>query len=327
LDSRTDTAAAPPEAPSALPRPAVPRQRFTDLNALSSSVHIGSFSGQLLHWSLIRPEPWRNYLHSHSFFEVCYAFSGRGVFRILGAAHEIRSGEVFVAWPGEPHEIISADDDPLGIYFWSYTLVPHQRQQADRAGADALLHAFLTSRSRVHGPASAMQRTLELLTEEIVQREPGYVAVIDGLIVKLILDTARAVVDVAALPDQHDLPARDATEVLTQTIRRYLRDNYSRPISLRDVAAQVHLSTRHCNRLFRAATGESIMHCLIAQRMEIAAQHLLERRLSIKEVAVLSGYPDVRNFMTQFRQRTGMTPGRFRQRGGTVFLPLPDSHG
>jgi AraC family L-rhamnose operon transcriptional activator RhaR len=314
----------PPDALAAPTRSVVPRQRFSDLNLLSPSLCIGSFSGQLLHWSMIRPEPWRNYLHSHSFFEICYAFSGRGAFRILGADHDIRAGEVFVAWPGEPHEIISADDDPLGIYFWSYTLVPQQRQRSDQAGTDALLHAFLTSRSRVHGPAAAMQRTLDLLTEEVVQREPGYVAVIDGLIVKLILDTARAVVDAATLPDQHDLAARDATEVLTQTIRRYIRDNYSRPISLRDVAAQVHLSTRHCNRLFRAATGVSIIHCLIAQRMEIAAQHLLERHLSIKEVALLSGYPDVHNFMTQFRQRTGLTPGHFRQTGGTVFLPAPE---
>lgn len=328
MDSRTDTAPVPPLPQEALATPArsvVPRHRFTDLNVLSSSLHVGSFAGQLLHWSMIRPEPWRNYLHSHSFFEICYAFSGCGTFRILGADHEIQAGEVFVARPGEPHEIISLNDNPLGIYFWSYTLVPHQDQRPDQAGTDALLRAFLTARSRAHGQAPAMQRTLELLTEEIVQRQPGYVAVIDGLIVKLILDTARAVVDAAGLPDQHDLPARDATEVLTQTIRRYIRDNYSRPISLRDVAAQVHLSTRHCNRLFRAATGVSIMHALIAQRMDIAAQHLLARHLSIKEVARLSGYPDVHHFMTQFRQRTGMTPGHFRQRGGTVFLSQPEA--
>lgn len=301
-------------------RSPIPRQRFLDLNVLSPAFHIGSYSGQLLHWGYIPAEPWRNYLHSHSFFEVCYAYQGRGAFRILGADHAVGAGDVFVARPGEPHEIIATNDDALGIYFWSYTLLPQQDQRPVGGAADALLHAFLTSPCRVCGPAGGMPQTLDLLTEEIVQRQPGYGEIVDGLIVKLILDTARAVVDVAALPWPHDPPARSTDEALVQTIRWYLRDNYHRTISLRDVAAQVHLSERHSNRLFRAATGTPIMRCLTTIRLEIAAQLLLGQQLSLKEVARLSGYPDVHHFMTLFRRHNGLTPSAFRRAGGTTHL-------
>ncbi len=312
----------PEEAPDVLVRSAVPRHRFKDLNLLSSrSFHIGSFSGQLLRWGFLPAAPWRNYLHRHSFFEVCYGFQGRGIFRIWGADYAVQAGEVFVARPGEPHEIIAADADPLGIYHWAYTLVPQRDQRTDTWGTDALLHAFLASDGRVSGQTRGIERILELLTEEIAQREPGYGDIVDGLIVKLVLDTARAVVDVSTLPGPTDPPARSGDATLGQAMIRFLHDNYSQPIAVRDVAAQVHLSERHSNRLFQATTGKSIMRFLAALRLDIAAQRLLEHQRSIKEIAFLSGYPDVRHFTTRFRQRTGLTPAKFRQTRGTVFFP------
>lgn len=303
---------------------AVPRQHFLELNLLAPALHLGSYTGQLLHWGFIRAAPWRNYLHTHSFFEVCYAYQGHGLFRVFGKDNPVGAGDVFVARPGEPHEIIADDRDPLGIYFWSYTLIPQPEQRPEGRGLDALIHAFTSSPVCVSDQTRGMQRILELLTEEIVGREPGYPEVVAALVVKLLLDTARAVVDVGALTGPLEPPARGTDEALVQTVVRYLRDNHSRPIRLRDVAAQVHLSERHCNRLFRAATGVSIMRYLATLRLDIAAQRLLERRLSIKEVAHMSGYPDVHHFMTRFRQRMGLTPSNFRQARGTTFLPSPD---
>lgn len=347
MDGGANLAAATVELGRAPARAGVPRQRVLDLNQLTPALHLGSFTGRMRGWGFIRPEPWRNYLHSHSYFEVCYAFRGRGIFRVSGKDYVVEAGDVFVARPGEPHEIVADAEDPLGIYFWSYILAPAEDQQPGSPGTDALLRAFLTSDMKVSRNTRGMQRILELLTEEIAYREPGYADVVDGLVVKLVLDTARAVVDVAALSGPPDPPARSTDEALVQTMIHYLRDNYRRPICLRDVAAQVHLSERHCSRLFHAATGVSIMRFLAALRMDIAAQLLLDRQLSIKEVAMMSGYPDVHHFMTRFRQHMGITPTGFRQHAGltptgfrrpsgTVFLrppgpmatsPSPDARG
>jgi AraC-like DNA-binding protein/quercetin dioxygenase-like cupin family protein len=302
---------------------AVPRQHFLDLNLFSPVLQLGSYTGQILHWGFIPGNPWRNYLHTHSFFEVCFCFQGQGIFRIIGRDHVVGTGDVFVARPGEPHEIVADDEDPLGIYFWSYTLVPQKDRHPESRGTDALLRAFVTSEIKVRENRPSMQRVLELLTEEIAYREPGYTEVVKALVTKLVLDTSRAVVDVASLPSPLDPPARSTDEALVQTIVHYLRDNHRRPLCLRDVAAQVHLSERHCNRLFHAATGMSIMRFLTTLRMDVAAQLLLEREHSIKEVAQQCGYPDVHHFMTRFRQRTGLTPSSYRRTRGTVFLPSP----
>jgi AraC family L-rhamnose operon transcriptional activator RhaR len=116
--------------------------------------------------------------------------------------------------------------------------------------------------------------------------------------------------------DRHRQPAA----LLAGHIEQYLRDNYSRPIRMRDVAAQVHLSERHTNRLFQRVTGTSIKARLTALRLEAASQLLLSGRRPVKEVAEMSGFPDVQHFTTLFRRHTGLTPAAFRERGGTTFV-------
>lgn len=298
----------------------IPRHRFTELNQLSLSLQLGSFSSEVLSWGFFEPHWWRNYLHVHSFLEICYVFHGRGVFRILGQDWQMQTGDVFVAWPKEPHEIISSTEDPLGIYFWSYTLVPSQESTNETRSIDTLLHAFLTSRQAISAKTSAMQRTLELLTEEVAQKEAGYMQAIEGLVAKLMLDTARAVVDTPTLMISNDLLVRNPDEAIVQVMLRYLRDNYNRPLSICDLAAQVHLSERHASRLFHNVTGTSIKEYLTSLRIDMATQLLLDQRTPIKEVALATGYPDVRYFTTLFHQRVGLTPATFRQKGGTRFL-------
>lgn len=302
----------------------VPRHNFMELNRLSLSLHLGSFGSEVINWGFFEPHWWRNYLHVHSCFEVCYAFQGQGLFRISGHDYQVQAGEVFVARPGETHEIISSEQSPLGIYFWSHTLTLRHSEPVEKTGIDAFLSAYLASPNYIGTPTSTMERTLELLTEEAFNKEPGYVQAIEGLVVKLLLDTARAVVDMPAASEVVDAPAKSPEEAVVQTIVHYLRDNYSSPLCIRDVAAQVHLSERHTSRLFRNIMGTSIMDYLTTLRLETAEQLLLDQQVAIKEVALATGYPDVRYFTTLFRQHTGLTPASFRQKRGTRFIVQAD---
>lgn len=301
-------------------QPAVPRQRFTDLNHVVLSLSLGSFHSEILGWGFLGQRWWRNYLHTHSFFEICYAFAGQGLFRINEQDYQVRQGQVFVARPGEVHEIISSQDQPLGIYFWSHTLTQRRDSPPAPTALDELLQAFLTAPCCVSERVPAMQRTLELLTEEVMRKEPGYLQALEGLAVKLLLDTARAVVELPSQPARAETSSRSPAEALVQVIIRYLRDNYHRPLTIRDLAAQVHLSERHTSRLFHSIMGVSILEYLTTLRLEIAAQLLLERQMPIKEIAQATGYPDVRYFTTLFHQHTGLTPAAFRLRGGTSFV-------
>jgi AraC family L-rhamnose operon transcriptional activator RhaR len=313
------------------------QERFNDLNKLPISVRLGSYRADFIYWGVLGSKWWRNYAHTHSFYEICYANGGRGTFRILDRHYQIRKGDLFVAKPGEMHEIVSRRGEPLRIYFWAYTLVPaqpmsgsstspaghpHTAQAANDAdrSIDALIHAFSVSRCWVASYAPTMDRTLQLLCEEMAQQSPGYTRAIAALVTKLLLDTARAVTGGAVPGEAIDVPPHDQAEAVVRTAARYLRDNLSRPISVCDVAAQVDLSERHLSRLFQRVMKMSILQYLTNIRIQTASQLLLDRDLSIKQVARAVGYPDPHYFSTLFGRTMGLTPGEFRRTGGTRFL-------
>ena len=301
--------------------PSLPRQRFVELRHLPLRCELDGFVAKMQGWGFIEPEWWRNYRHVHSFYEVCYAFQGQGVFRLDQDELMVQAGDLFVARPGKPHEIISSEQEPLGIYFWSYTLIP-PATRGNSPLAD-LLRRYVAGRRAVDA-APAMESTLTLMTDEIAHRAPGYALVLQGLLAKLLLDTARAVTDLPPPSRAHAAAPADHAALVVDDIQRYIQDNYSRPLALRDVAAQVHLSERHTRRLFQQVTGQSITGYLTDLRMRVAAQSLLDPQLSVTEVATRCGYQDVRYFITLFRRRTGQTPVAFRRLGGTRFLEQPE---
>ena len=188
-----------------------------------------------------------------------------------------------------------------------------------------MLHAFSLGGAAVASGMSVVEKTVELLTDEVARGSPGYIQVIEGLALKLILETARAVSHVQPPTGTNGSPGRgvspeNSKNIAVTTMLRYIRDNYNRPLSLKEVAAQVHLSERHTSRLFKRAVGTSVKQHVLDLRLDVAKQLLLNEKTSVAEVAYATGYGDVRHFSTLFRQRTGATPTDYRGRGGTRFL-------
>ncbi len=291
------------------------REQFTRLHAVPVRMRLGSYEATILGWGFMAPKPWRNQLHAHTFFEICYAFQGRGTFIMAGQELAVLAGEVFIAKPGEVHQIISDRQQPLGIYFWSYTLVPASVDPAAEA-VDALLRDFIVSTTCISRRVPGMERTLLLLTEEAVRREPGHAAVTQGLTGKLILDTARAAVGGPRSGEAPPPSHQPAQEQLVASTRRYLEERLSESCSLAGLAAQAGVSERHLSRLFRRRCGQSPMAFLARRRVETAGQLLLGG-MAIREVAKRVGYQDVRYFTTVFRRATGLPPARYRDQSGT----------
>jgi AraC-like DNA-binding protein len=286
--------------------------RFVDLAGLLESCEVDGFRADFLSWGHYRPEYWRNYWHSHSFYEVCLAFSGQGRFDSGSVRYDVVPGSVFLARPGDVHEIESSRAEPLGIAFWGFTFRP---------GSD--VPGWWSGLTRAGGPVmssrtGSLPALITALAAEAAAPVSGYGSTLAALGGALVVETARAFAldeDLAVEPVR-----RDRGPLVVETMQRHLRDNLSRPITVRDVAAAAHLSTRHAERLFTQQTGASIMTTLRRLRLELAAQLLLDPSLTITEVARLCGYSDVRPFSTAFRRHYARTPGTHRKLGGTEFL-------
>jgi AraC family transcriptional regulator len=95
---------------------------------------------------------------------------------------------------------------------------------------------------------------------------------------------------------------------------RYIHDNYSRDLSLNDLAEAVHLSPFHIARVFKQALGVSPHQYLIQVRVN-SARSLLSAgsgERSLAEVASAVGFADQSHLTRHFKRILGITPKQLR---------------
>jgi LacI family transcriptional regulator len=98
---------------------------------------------------------------------------------------------------------------------------------------------------------------------------------------------------------------------LVRQLCQHLAERFSKPIQIGQLAEQFSVSQRTIERRFFAATGRTLLDELHRLRIEEAKRLLLAGGLSIKQVALRSGYTDLSRFSENFRTQTGTTPTQF----------------
>ena len=90
----------------------------------------------------------------------------------------------------------------------------------------------------------------------------------------------------------------------------YIRDNLSSPLTLDQIATQFYLSKHYLCRIFKAATGFSVMEYIIYSRVLLARQ-LLQEGVSVQQAGERAGFSDNSHFIRTFGHLTGISPGRY----------------
>ena len=90
----------------------------------------------------------------------------------------------------------------------------------------------------------------------------------------------------------------------------YIRDNLDQPLTLDQIAGQFYISKHYLCRIFKAATGFSVMEYIIYSRV-LKARKLLQDGCSVQEAGELSGFSDNSHFIRTFGHLTGTSPGRY----------------
>jgi len=99
---------------------------------------------------------------------------------------------------------------------------------------------------------------------------------------------------------------------------RFIWENYTRKLSLKEIADASGLSAPYFSTVFKDEMGENLSNYLNRLRVEKAAAMLVATDISINEIAVACGFEDQSWFSKIFRNNTGFTPGKYRERGMNV---------
>ncbi len=100
-----------------------------------------------------------------------------------------------------------------------------------------------------------------------------------------------------------------------ETAKEYIRDHYSRDISLDDVSRRVNISPYYFSKIFKEETGEGFVEYLTGIRMDKARELLSTTDLSMKEIGAMVGYADPNYFSRSFKKNVGVTPTEYKTEG------------
>ena len=90
----------------------------------------------------------------------------------------------------------------------------------------------------------------------------------------------------------------------------YIRDVLAEPLTLDQIAGRFFISKHYLCRIFKSATGFSVMEYIIYSRI-LRARQLLQEGVSVQQAGELSGFSDNSHVIRTFVHPTGITPGRY----------------
>lgn len=94
---------------------------------------------------------------------------------------------------------------------------------------------------------------------------------------------------------------------------RFLNGRFAEGVTLAEAASVAHLSIPAFSRLFRRATGRTLVAYLNELRTGLACRELMETGRAVSDIAYDVGFNNLSNFNRRFRALKGLSPREYRE--------------
>lgn len=107
-----------------------------------------------------------------------------------------------------------------------------------------------------------------------------------------------------------------------EKVFEYMNANYSRPITLAEVAKLANMPEVSFSRFIKKRSGSTFIDSLNEIRLGHATRMLIDTTHNVAEVAYKCGFNNISNFNRIFKKKKGCTPKEFRQSfsGTRIFI-------
>lgn len=238
-------------------------------------------------------------------FELIHVADG-----VLGIAEDghdyrVQAGERLLLRPGLRHGGTLAYPPDL-VFFWLH-FYPANRA-ARRALADMPTHAPAASPELAGAYCRLFLAEQRLLRQGLTHKS----ALLDGLAGILLAEAGAPLSPVSASEDGA-FGLSPSARHLAEAAERFIRLRYAEPVSTFDIARHLGCHPDYLGRVYRAVYSRTPGEALRAARLGEACRLLESTNLSVKEIALASGYRDVSYFRKQFHRENAATPAQYRR--------------
>ena len=255
--------------------------------------------------------PW----HFNSEYEIIYIENGTGTRFVGNSIEKFGAGEVLLIGTNLPHYLKSdesyhAENSGLRV---KGTIVQFEKDFMHYSvnyypQFIGIKRLFEEANAGVIFPAESSEELIRLLN-----RMPTDKGIHQIITLVQILGTMSNIKTRRMISTQMDIfPAQKGIKRLDKIIT-FINKNYTRKITLEEVASYAAMNKSAFCRYFKNETGKSFVHFLMEMRIGYACKLLLMNNVNISQVCSECGFESIAHFNQSFKKIKGYTPSDYRK--------------
>lgn len=255
------------------------KQGGVDIEYLLKNMHYKTLN--VLSLGMEKCSPGYSFSYAYTnFYLIHYVISGCGIFIKNKEPRKVLAGEIFIIKPENVYSYIADKSEP-----WEYMWFSFDGELANtfdycedviKIKNDTVLYDMLRAKS-------LKNTCMEYLTGKLYEF-------------------------ISEIFEESHFNVSGSNYV--QTVSDYIKSNYMRKISVKNMADAINLNSRYLSRIFKKEKGVTIQEYILKQKFS-KAKKLLTMGISVSETALMVGYNDPFTFSKIFKKHMGVAPSEY----------------
>jgi len=233
-------------------------------------------------------------IHAQGELEVGFLTAGSCRFTCGNAEYDLSAGDVFIAFPNQPHAY--SDSRDVEAYLLIVPVKAYLPAYYNTLMKKVPDHSVLRSGQWDTSLLTLLEYAFNDMPTASSTVMQGYLMVIFGKLLESM-----------KLHEQHT----GAEEALRRLLI-FLSDNYREHLTRADIAKALGYNESYISHLFSETMHISLPEYIHTLQIDDACRMLRETDIPVSQLAEELGFASIRNFNRVFLDRTGMTPRQFR---------------
>lgn len=278
-------------------------------------VNLGSYTAELEYIAYEDPmRPWNIPAHAHRSFEIHFIGKGSGRLTTDSEAYELSGGMMYITGPGVMHSQTSGAEEPMDEYCLTVGITKSEAVSPDAdTTTDPIVKKLLCEPFFISASSPECRDQIIHIMRELCQTLPGWRdqtrALLSDILIKVLRHISEVDSPAAEIPSDHmTVGGVNYFAIIERALIRF-----KIPESEESLAARLHISRRHLNRLMRQYYQMTYSEKINQLRIESAKRFLTLTDLPISEISDRVGFSSAQYFTRLFSRSEGISPGLYRR--------------
>lgn len=233
--------------------------------------------------------------HWHEHLELHFILKGHGVFYCNQNPIPVKEGNLIIINSNELHKGVNESNEYTSLV----AIFEMSAFSKEIAESNVIFQTLIPSDDQV-------ARLFNAMYQEERHKEFGYKLAMKSKVYELITYLLRHYVVKSETERENTKRMKNLNRL--NSVMKYIENNYSDPITNKELADLIHLSEFRFCHLFKESLGQSPSNYINEVRLKKAYHLLQQKDMTIAEIAATVGFQDYNNFGRLFRKYYGFPP-------------------